>query len=84
MASKRQRKKLYKKMGLWGFDGIIVSNGSVAVRRNGWFHGFEIGTPVKFMKEQGSSPREIHCTGFVVDHGEQWQVVYVADIKKIR
>ena len=77
MSSKRQRKKIYKKMGVWGFDAIVTG-----VRRDGQVkgikHGFSIGTLVKFVSES-----YVACDCKSKDYNySQW--VWKNHLKKIR
>lgn len=74
--SKRQRKKIYKKMGVWGFDAIVTGCRTKA-GGHGIKHGIPIGSPVTFLK---IDPTSIYCDP---PRGvSQW--VHKDHLKKIR
>ena len=77
MANKRQRKKMYKKQGVWGFDGIVTGNrfdGQIY----GIQHGFAIGTLVNFHSE------DYHAADCVSKKYPYSQWVCNSHLKKIR
>lgn len=76
MSSKRQRKKIYKKMGVWGFDAIVTGVRSKAGGA-GFKHYIPIGMPVKIVAE---TERAFDCR---TTRGD-FQLVWKGHVKKIR
>lgn len=76
MSSKRQRKKMYKKIGVWGFEAVIIGNCFRGHR--GTRHHFSIGTAVKICCVL--SEKSFKC----VDYDGFDQIVNFNHVKKIR